>query len=170
MVLTDLGRTINRAFATLLRNEAAIDEKVRPAVLAHVLALDDLLKEVCKALLEADVNVRLVQTLRKNVKDAVRIKEQPAGINKKRLIQNVPSRHSRLGADCRTGRRRRAVPSRRSGRCAVQAEKGTGECVYVCRAAGQWEDDDLLKGTAAGLCALRASWPRSMQRRAGRRG
>ena len=55
----------------------------------HVLVLDDLLKEVCKALLEADVNVRLVQTLRKNVKDAVNIKEQPAGINKKRLIQNV---------------------------------------------------------------------------------
>lgn len=52
-------------------------------------ALDELLREICTALLEADVNVRLVGTLRKNVKERVNLPEQPAGINKKRLIQTA---------------------------------------------------------------------------------
>lgn len=51
--------------------------------------LDDVLKEICTALLGADVNVRLVQKLRTNIKATVNIKEQPVGVNKKRLIHNV---------------------------------------------------------------------------------
>jgi signal recognition particle subunit SRP54 len=79
MVLTDLGRSINRALGSLLQNDSAIDEK----------ALDEVLKEICKALLEADVNVRLVQNLRKNVKESVNIKELPVAVNKRKLIQTV---------------------------------------------------------------------------------
>lgn len=51
--------------------------------------LDELLKEICRALLEADVNVRLVQTLRQNVKRTVNLETLAAGVNKKRIIQRA---------------------------------------------------------------------------------
>ncbi|CAE6509353.1 unnamed protein product [Rhizoctonia solani] len=57
MVLTDLGRKINDAFAQLQR-APVVDDKV----------LDAILKDVCAALLESDVNVKLVATLRQKVK------------------------------------------------------------------------------------------------------
>ncbi|KEP55303.1 signal recognition particle protein SRP54 [Rhizoctonia solani 123E] len=57
MVLTDLGRKINDAFAQLQR-APVVDDKV----------LDAILKDVCAALLESDVNVKLVSTLRQKVK------------------------------------------------------------------------------------------------------
>lgn len=51
--------------------------------------LDALLKDVCAALLLADVNVMLVQKLRNNVKKNVNINELGGGVNKKRVIQKV---------------------------------------------------------------------------------
>jgi signal recognition particle subunit SRP54 len=44
------------------------------------------LKEICAALLESDVNVRLVQTLRKSIKHKVDFNNLPAGSNRKRYI------------------------------------------------------------------------------------
>ncbi|PJF18359.1 Signal recognition particle 54 kDa protein [Paramicrosporidium saccamoebae] len=64
MVLTDLGRSINRALGSLLQNDSAIDEKALVAMF-----------------LLSDVNVRLVQNLRKNVKESVNIKELPSVID-----------------------------------------------------------------------------------------
>ncbi|CAJ0751203.1 17757_t:CDS:10, partial [Entrophospora sp. SA101] len=78
MVLADLGRRINAAIAKI-NKEPIIDAKV----------LDALLKEICHALLEADINIRLVGNLRNNVKDNVNIQEVPAGINKRKLIQKA---------------------------------------------------------------------------------
>lgn len=78
MVLADLGKKIQSALASLSA-EAAIDEET----------LDALLKDICKALLESDVNVKLVQSLRTNVKNAVNIAHAPPGTNKKRLIQRT---------------------------------------------------------------------------------
>ncbi|GBB94878.1 hypothetical protein RclHR1_02430019 [Rhizophagus clarus] len=78
MVLADLGRRINSALAQI-NKEPVIDAKV----------LDALLKEICAALLGADVNVRLVSTLRNNVKNTVNIQELAAGINKRKLIQKA---------------------------------------------------------------------------------
>ncbi|CAG8434061.1 10726_t:CDS:10 [Ambispora gerdemannii] len=78
MVLADLGRKINAALAQI-NKEPIIDEKV----------LDALLKEICHALLEADVNVRLVGNLRKNVRTTVNIQELAAGINKRKIIQKT---------------------------------------------------------------------------------
>lgn len=46
-----------------------------------------MIKEICSALLEADVNVRLVGNLRKSIKASVNFKELAPGVNKKRLIQ-----------------------------------------------------------------------------------
>lgn len=48
-----------------------------------------MLKDICRALLESDVNVKLVQSLRENVKKSVDWANLPQGINKKRLIQKV---------------------------------------------------------------------------------
>ncbi len=48
-----------------------------------------MLKEICSALLEADVNVRLVGQLRKSIRSAVNFKELPPAVNKKRLIQKT---------------------------------------------------------------------------------
>ncbi len=50
-----------------------------------------MIKEICAALLEADVNVKLVGTLRKSIKQSVNFKELAPGVNKKRLIQKVGS-------------------------------------------------------------------------------
>ena len=48
-----------------------------------------MMKEICAALLEADVNVKLVGTLRKSIKATVNFKDLPPAVNKKRLIQKA---------------------------------------------------------------------------------
>ncbi|KMU83225.1 signal recognition particle 54 kDa protein [Coccidioides immitis H538.4] len=78
MVLQDLGRRINAAVSDLTRSND-LDEKV----------FDSMLKEICAALLSADVNVRLVQNLRKSIKSSVNFSSIPPAVNKKRLIQKA---------------------------------------------------------------------------------
>lgn len=78
MVLADLGRRINAAVSDLTKSNS-VDEQ----------ALDAMLKEICTALLECDVNVRLVGQLRTRIRSAVNLKDQPANVNKKRLIQKA---------------------------------------------------------------------------------
>ncbi|KFY31179.1 hypothetical protein V493_01326 [Pseudogymnoascus sp. VKM F-4281 (FW-2241)] len=76
MVLQDLGRRINAAVNDLTRS-SNLDEK----------AFDGMIKEICTALLEADVNVKLVGNLRKSIKASVNFKDLEPSVNKKRLIQ-----------------------------------------------------------------------------------
>lgn len=57
MVLADLGRKITNALKSL-SNATVINEEV----------LNAMLKEICAALLESDVNVQLVKQLRNNIK------------------------------------------------------------------------------------------------------
>lgn len=76
MVLAELGSKITQALSTL-GNSAQIDQA----------ALDAVMSDICRALLEADVNVKLVLALRNNVKAKVNLEEVGAGLNKKRLIQ-----------------------------------------------------------------------------------
>lgn len=57
MVLADLGRKITSAIRSL-NSATVINEEV----------LDNMLKEISRALIEADVNVMLVKRLRDNVK------------------------------------------------------------------------------------------------------
>lgn len=57
MVLPELGRKITNALKSL-SNATVINEEV----------LDAMLKEICAALLEADVNVSMVKKLRTNIK------------------------------------------------------------------------------------------------------
>lgn len=78
MVLVDLGRKITSALKSL-SNATVINEEV----------LNAMLKEICAALLEADVNVSLVKRLRNNIKSAANFEEMAAGTNKRRLIQHT---------------------------------------------------------------------------------
>lgn len=48
-----------------------------------------MVKEICNALVEADVNIKLVAGLRKSIKQSVNFKELAPGVNKKRVIQKV---------------------------------------------------------------------------------
>ena len=68
MVLADLGRKINAALLSL--NKATIiNEEV----------LSNMLKDVQRALLEADVNIRLVKQLRENVRGAIDFDDMAKG-------------------------------------------------------------------------------------------
>ena len=78
MVLADIGRRINAALQSLSRAAAAGDDFGE--------ALDGALKEVCAALLQADVNVRLVKRLRENVRSAIDVGK---GFNRRRAVQQA---------------------------------------------------------------------------------
>lgn len=78
MVLADLGRKINAALHSLSK-ATVINEEV----------LNDMLKDVCAALLEADVNVRQVKQLRENVRSVIDFDEMAQGLNKRRMIQQA---------------------------------------------------------------------------------
>ncbi|CAF0813666.1 unnamed protein product [Adineta ricciae] len=78
MVLADLGRRLSSALRNL-SNATIINEQV----------LNEALGEICRALLEADVNVLLVKQLRENVKKAINLEETAVGLNKRRLIQSA---------------------------------------------------------------------------------
>jgi len=78
MVLADLGRKITSALRSL-SNATIINEEV----------LNSMLKEVCAALLEADVNIRLVKKLRENVRAVIDFNEMAGGLNKRRMIQSA---------------------------------------------------------------------------------
>ncbi|CAF3316141.1 unnamed protein product [Rotaria socialis] len=78
MVLVDLARRLLSTTRTL-RNATIINEQI----------LNEALSEICRALLEADVNVRLVKKLRENIKQAINLEETPVGLNKSRLIESL---------------------------------------------------------------------------------
>ena len=78
MVLADLGEKIISALASL-SNATVINEEV----------LDSMLKEVCAALLEADVNIRQVKQLRENVKLVIDFENMAGGLNKRKMIQGA---------------------------------------------------------------------------------
>eukprot|EP00898_Chlorokybus_atmophyticus_P004004 jgi/Chlat1/4604/Chrsp290S04347 len=78
MVLGELGSRISNALREM-SNATVIDEAV----------LDACLKEVCTALLQADVNVKLVAGLRNNIKKSINFDDLAAGHNKRRLIEKA---------------------------------------------------------------------------------
>jgi signal recognition particle subunit SRP54 len=99
MVLQDLGRRINAAVSDLTRS-SNLDEKVesfcsefrRDKANSLVQAFDGMIKEICNALMEADVNIKLVVGLRKSIKNTVNFKDLAPGVNKKKVIQKVRGR------------------------------------------------------------------------------
>jgi len=78
MVLAELGQRISHALASM-SSASVIDEA----------ALDSCLKEIATALLQADVNVKLVANMRNNVKRRVNMEQMASGLNKQRVIEKV---------------------------------------------------------------------------------
>uniref|UniRef100_A0AC34RF66 Signal recognition particle SRP54 helical bundle domain-containing protein n=1 Tax=Panagrolaimus sp. JU765 TaxID=591449 RepID=A0AC34RF66_9BILA len=78
MVLADLGRRIRNAVGRIGQS-AVINED----------ELNNMLKEISSALIESDVNVKLVIELRNNVKKALNFEEISGGVNKKRVIHKT---------------------------------------------------------------------------------
>ncbi|KAJ3333516.1 hypothetical protein HDU76_007282 [Blyttiomyces sp. JEL0837] len=78
LTVQDLGRQLQSALHSLTK-ENVIDEKVLNAVL----------KEICSALLQANVNVKYVTRMRDNIKQIVNLDELAAGVNKKKILQKA---------------------------------------------------------------------------------
>jgi len=78
MVLAGLGRRITDALHSLSK-ATIINEDV----------LKSMLKEICAALIEADVNIRLVKRLQDNVRAAIDFDNMAQGLNKRKMIQNA---------------------------------------------------------------------------------
>jgi signal recognition particle subunit SRP54 len=53
--------------------------------------VDEMLKEIGNALVASDVQVQLVLKLRKNIKAAINLEDLAAGLNKRKIIQKVPT-------------------------------------------------------------------------------
>jgi signal recognition particle subunit SRP54 len=78
MVLGDLGNKIAKALSSLT-SATVIDQKV----------FDELLKEICNALIQADVNVKLVMKLRADIKSHVDLDQIAAGVNRRKVIHRA---------------------------------------------------------------------------------
>jgi signal recognition particle subunit SRP54 len=81
MVLAQLGGSISRALAQM-SNATVIDEKV----------LNDCLNEISRALLQADVQFKMVRDMQANIKRIVNLEALAAGTNKRRIMQQVRGR------------------------------------------------------------------------------
>jgi signal recognition particle subunit SRP54 len=78
MVLGELGSQLTKALHQI-STASTIDAAV----------LDSFLKEICTALLQADVNVKQVMGLRNGVKNRVNLEQLAAGLNKQRIIEKA---------------------------------------------------------------------------------
>jgi len=78
MVLGDLGKRINRAIRQM-SDATVIDEAV----------VKEMLNEIAKALLEADVNIKYVAQLKNRVLNRLKFEELAAGVNKRKMIQGA---------------------------------------------------------------------------------
>ena len=78
MVLNDLGVAITGALS-----------RMSGATLVDAEVLDACLKDIAKALLQADVKVQYVKELRDNVKRQVSLEELAAGHNKRKMIERA---------------------------------------------------------------------------------
>ena len=76
--MADLGRKITSALNSLGK-----------ATIIDVDVLNAMLKEICTALLESDVNIRLVKQVKDNVKKAIDFDEVAQGLNKRIIIQQA---------------------------------------------------------------------------------
>ena len=51
--------------------------------------IEDLLKEICNALVTADVNMKLVLELRNSLKKTLALEDMGAGLNRRNVIRSV---------------------------------------------------------------------------------
>lgn len=77
MVLAELGQKIGQAISKFSA-KTILEEK----------DVQDLLNDIARALLQADVNVGLVKKLQQSVKTDIALAEEGAGFNKRKIVQN----------------------------------------------------------------------------------
>lgn len=78
MVLAELGQKIGAALNKMSKKAVVGDEEVK-----------DLLNELARALLQADVNIALVKQLQNSIKTEVAVTEEAAGLNKRKILHNA---------------------------------------------------------------------------------
>ncbi|KAK1299179.1 hypothetical protein QJS10_CPB14g00359 [Acorus calamus] len=78
MVLAELGGSISRALQRM-NNAPTVDEKV----------FGELINEIARALLQADVDFKVVADMRSNIKKIVNLDDLAAGHNKRKIIQQA---------------------------------------------------------------------------------
>eukprot|EP00607_Mallomonas_marina_P007836 CAMPEP_0182418038 /NCGR_PEP_ID=MMETSP1167-20130531/2498_1 /TAXON_ID=2988 /ORGANISM="Mallomonas Sp, Strain CCMP3275" /LENGTH=506 /DNA_ID=CAMNT_0024592003 /DNA_START=76 /DNA_END=1593 /DNA_ORIENTATION=- len=78
MVLAELGHRLTTALRRL-QSTTVVDDEVVASIQ----------QDICRALLEADVNVKIVGKLRNNIKARLNLEEQAAGTNRQKLVQRV---------------------------------------------------------------------------------
>ncbi|KAK8525070.1 hypothetical protein V6N12_029917 [Hibiscus sabdariffa] len=86
MVLAQLGGSISRAIQQM-SNATIIDEKV----------LNECLNEITRALLQSDVQFKLVRDMQTNIKKIVNLDDLAAGHNKRKIIQQLATWSPILG-------------------------------------------------------------------------
>ena len=122
MVLGELGSALAGALRKL-GEHTVVDEEV----------MDACLKEVTKALLQADVNVQYVVQMKKNIVKQVNIQELAAGLNARKLLEKAVFNE--------------LVNMLEGGETEVKekfvAEEGQTERGHVRRPAGMRQDHDV---------------------------
>ena len=78
MVLAELGGKITRALQTMASSSIIDDEVV-----------SKLTSSIAMALLQADVDIKLVKQMQNNIKTACALDDSTAGANKRKMIQSV---------------------------------------------------------------------------------
>eukprot|EP01060_Flectonema_neradi_P039880 TRINITY_DN8942_c0_g1_i1.p1 TRINITY_DN8942_c0_g1~~TRINITY_DN8942_c0_g1_i1.p1 ORF type:complete len:541 (+),score=118.19 TRINITY_DN8942_c0_g1_i1:17-1639(+) len=78
MVLAELGDQINQALASVNKSTVVDDELVNQVI-----------EDISRALLVADVNVGLVKVIKDRMKEKLKLDELAAGFNKQKFIKNV---------------------------------------------------------------------------------
>ncbi|CAH9138570.1 unnamed protein product, partial [Cuscuta epithymum] len=78
MVLAELRESVSRALQRM-NNATVIDEKV----------LNECLNEITRALLQSDVQFKLVRDLQTNIKRIVNLEELAAGHNRRKIIREA---------------------------------------------------------------------------------
>lgn len=78
MVLDNLGESLKNTL-----------QKIAKSIFVDSKLVDELVKEIQRALLQADVNVKLVLELSKNIRERALKEEAPAGLTKKEHVINI---------------------------------------------------------------------------------
>lgn len=78
MVLNDLGKKITESLRKL-GNSTVIDDET----------VDAMVKEIAAALLQSDVSVKIVKSIRDQIKKLINLEELPTGLNRRKHIQMV---------------------------------------------------------------------------------
>ncbi|KAK2425460.1 signal recognition particle 54 kDa protein [Trifolium repens] len=132
MVLAQLGGSITRALQQM-SNATVIDEKV----------LNDCLNEINRALLQSDVQFKLVSDMHNNIKKIVNLEDLAAGHNKRKIIQKAV-----FNELCKMLDPGKSSFVPKKGKTSVvmfvglQGTHDTWECSYTCKQMHTMEKDE----------------------------